>query len=253
MSRDRWGTIEARPGYDFGNIVGYAFKRNEKGEKLLNDNGMYQRDPDEVKVLGNIQPDWIGGITNRFSYKGFSLKALIDIKMGGNLLSGTKYIQTARGTAKFTEEGVYENAEGHWVGVADGVMENDYYVEDENGNMVLHLQAGEKSDIELERLFLHGWYTRADIIEEFVLDASYVSLREVSLGYSFPASLLRNTPVSNIKMSVVGRNLLYIHENMEGLGISPEGAFSSASGAQGSESYTLPSTRSFGFNLTVEF
>lgn len=253
MSRDRWGTIEARPGYDFGNIVGYAYKRNEKGEKLLNDNGMYQRDPDEVKVLGNIQPDWIGGITNRFSYKGFSLKALIDIKMGGNLLSGTKYIQTARGTAKFTEEGVYENAEGHWVGVADGVMENDYYVEDENGNMVLHLQAGEKSDIELERLFLHGWYTRADIIEEFVLDASYVSLREVSLGYSFPASLLRNTPVSNIKMSVVGRNLLYIHENMEGLGISPEGAFSSASGAQGSESYTLPSTRSFGFNLTVEF
>ncbi|MEQ6120426.1 SusC/RagA family TonB-linked outer membrane protein [Reichenbachiella sp. MALMAid0571] len=253
MSRDRWGTIEARPGEDFGNIVGFYYKRNEKGEKLLDANGRYQRDGNNTKVLGNIQPDWIGGITNTISYKGIALSALIDIKMGGEILSGTKYIQAARGTGKFTTDGIYQNSDGLWVGVSDGVMENDYYIEDGNGDQVLHLAAGEKSDIELPRHFLTGQYTRQDIIEEFVLDASYISLRQVTLEYSLPKTLLSNSPFSSVKISAVGRNLYYIDQHMQGLGITPESAFNTASGSQGSESYTAPSTRSIGFNLKLTF
>ncbi|MDL5512528.1 SusC/RagA family TonB-linked outer membrane protein [Arenibacter sp. M-2] len=253
MGQDRWGTIEARPGEDFGNIVSFAYKRNEKGEKLLDNFGRYQRDGTEVKVLGNIQPDWVGGLTNRFSYKGFTLNTLIDIKMGGELLSGTKYIQAARGTGVFTDQNLFQNSEGEWVGIADGVMENDYYIDDGNGNQVLHLSAGEKSDIELSRLDLTGRWTRNDILEEFVLDASYISLREVSLAYDFPKSLLKKSVFSSAKISLVGRNLWYIEEHMQGIGITPEAAFSSQSSTQGSESYTLPSTRSFGVNLNLGF
>ena len=253
LSRDRWGTIEARPGNDFGNIVGWYWKRNEDGEKLLDGNGRYQRDGNEVKVLGNIQPDWLAGINNQISYKGFTLSALIDIKMGGELLSGTKYIQAARGTGRFTTEGIYQNEDGLWVGIADGVMEEDYYVDDGNGNQVLELAAGERSTIELPRHFLAGQYTRQDIIEEFVLDASYVSLREITFQYSFPKSVLSKLPFTGAQIAIVGRNLAYLVEHMQGLGISPEAAFSTQSGAQGSESYTSPSTRSIGFNIKLDF
>ena len=251
MSRDRWGTIEARPGEDFGNIVGFYYKRNEKGEKLLDDFGRYQRDENNTKILGNIQPDWIGGINNRISYKGLALSALIDIKMGGEILSGTKFFQAARGTGRFTTDGIYQNENGLWVGIADGVMENDYYVEDENGDQVLHLAAGEKSDIELPRHNLTGRIASANIIEEFVLDASYIMLREVILEFAFPRSIVDKTPFSNVKISAVGRNLFYLDERMQGLGITPESAFNTTSGSQGSESYTAPSTRSIGFNLKL--
>lgn len=253
MSRDRWGTIEARPGEDFGNIVGFYYKRNENGEKLLDAAGRYQRDGNNTKILGNIQPDWIGGLTNRFTYKGLTLSTLIDIKMGGELLSGTKYIQAARGTGRFTTDGIYQNDQGLWVGVADGVMEEDYYVDDGAGGQVLHLSAGERSDIELPRHFLAGQFTRQDIIEEFVLDASYIMLREVSLEYALPKNWLKRTPFQSVKIAAVGRNLFYIEEHMQGLGITPESAFNTASGAQGSESYTAPSTRSYGFNLNLTF
>ena len=259
MSRDRWGTIEARPGNDFGNIVGWYYKRNEQGEKLLDEFGRYQRDGNEVKVLGNIQPDWIAGITNSFSFKNFTLSALIDVKMGGEILSGTKYVQSHSGIAHNTTGGLYQSEgsetwpDGTWVGVSDGVMENDYYVDDGNGNMVLHLQAGEPSDIELDRVRLYGWYTRSDIIEEFVMDASYIMLRQVNLSYAFPTSILKNSPFSGARISVVGRNLFYLVDHMEGFGITPEAAFSALSGNQGSESYTLPSTRSIGVNLNLSF
>jgi hypothetical protein len=173
--------------------------------------------------------------------------------MGGELLSGTKYIQAARGTGVFTDQNLFQNSEGEWVGIADGVMENDYYIDDGNGNQVLHLSAGEKSDIELSRLDLTGRWTRNDILEEFVLDASYISLREVSLAYDFPKSLLNKSVFSSAKISLVGRNLWYIEEHMQGIGITPEAAFSSQSSTQGSESYTLPSTRSFGVNLNLGF
>ncbi|WP_422350980.1 SusC/RagA family TonB-linked outer membrane protein [Flagellimonas sp.] len=253
MSRDRWGTIEARPGEDFGNIVGTYYKRNENGEKLLDAFGRYQRDGNNTRILGNIQPDWIGGLNNRFTYKGLTLSTLIDIKMGGNLLSGTKYIQAARGTGKFTTDGIYRNEEGLWVGISDGVLENDYYIDDGAGGQVLHLRAGEKSDIELPRHFLAGQWTRGDIIEEFVLDASYIMLREVSLEYALPKKWLRKTPFQTVRLAAVGRNLFYIEEHMQGLGITPESAFNTASGSQGSESYTAPSARSYGFNLNLTF
>ncbi|MEQ8880624.1 MAG: hypothetical protein RLQ12_13370, partial [Cyclobacteriaceae bacterium] len=135
----------------------------------------------------------------------------------------------------------------------DGVMEEDYYVDDGNGNQVLEIAAGERSTIELPRHFLAGQYTRQDIIEEFVLDASYISLREITFQYSFPKSMLNKLPFTGAQIAIVGRNLSYLVEHMQGLGISPEAAFSTQSGAQGSESYTSPSTRSIGFNIKLNF
>ena len=88
------------------------------------------------------------------------------------------------------------------------------------------------------------------VAEEFMYDASYVKFRELSLGYTFPHSWLKNLPISNVKLSFVGRDLFYI---FKGCPSNPEGSFGRQDYAQAFEFMALPSTRSFGFNLNVKF
>ena len=82
-----------------------------------------------------------------------------------------------------------------------------------------------------------------------------MSLRQVTLGYSFSRALLSKTPFSTAKFSVVGRNLLYLYRDakFEEMGIAPETAFAPTAAAQGYESFSMPTTRSLGFNLSVTF
>jgi hypothetical protein len=87
----------------------------------------------------------------------------------------------------------------------------------------------------------------------FVLDGSYISLREVMLSYNFQPSLLDKTPFYGITLSVVGRNLLYIEEHMEDMGISPESAPNTEAGYAGIESMSIPTTRSWGLNVKLTF
>src|SRR5205823_7118883 len=81
--------IEARPGQSFGNIVGFPYNRTPEGRKIVGADGAYTRGSSRV-VLGNIQPDWLAGVTNTFSYKGIRLSALVDVRKGGQVFSLTK-------------------------------------------------------------------------------------------------------------------------------------------------------------------
>jgi hypothetical protein len=225
-------SIEARPGEAYGNIMGYAFKRTPDGQKWLNDDGTFQHN-DTASVLGNIQPDFLAGITNSFSFKGFTLSALIDIRKGGKIFSNSRYMQMYSGTGKFTEQG--DNL------VADG------FIQDADGKFV-------KNDKVVGRMAYYtamGW---GDISEAFVIPADYVSLREVSLGYNV-GRLLKKTIFKTLKLSMVARNLLYIYRDpkFKLMGISPEAAFGPFTVAQGFESPGTPSTRSIGLNLSVSF
>jgi TonB-linked SusC/RagA family outer membrane protein len=225
-------SIEARPGEAYGNILGFAFKRTPDGQKWLTDAGTFQHN-DTVSVLGNIQPDYLAGITNAFSFKGFTLSALIDIRKGGKIFSNSRYMQMYSGTGKFTEQG--DNL------VADG------FIQDADGKFV-------KNDKVIGRMAYYtamGW---GDISEAFVIPADYVSLREVSLGYNV-GRLLKKTVFKTLKLSMVARNLLYIYRDpkFKLMGISPEAAFGPFTVAQGFESPGTPSTRSIGLNLSVSF
>ncbi len=242
--------IEARPGNQFGDIIGYKYKRNPDGRKIVNSSGGYVREA-EQSVLGNITPDWIGGLNNSFSYKGFFMNVLIDFVQGGELSSETKNNMVKVGTALFTEEGrrpqdTDDNGNQlPYVGVLDGVVE----VLDGNGEVTGYTE---------NTLAVDGqtyWANRAwsGIGEEFVMDASYITLREVMLGYNFSSGILDKTPFRGIRVSLVGRNLFYIQENMQDLGISPESAPSTAPGARGVESISMPTTRTFGVNVNLTF
>ena len=81
------------------------------------------------------------------------------------------------------------------------------------------------------------WAMRAwgEIGEEFVLDGSYISLREVMLTYNFSPVLTEKDPFAGITMSAVGRNLMYLEEHMQGMGVSPESAPNTSAGYAGIE------------------
>ncbi|MEP6596391.1 MAG: hypothetical protein ABJA71_10625, partial [Ginsengibacter sp.] len=226
--------IEARPGESFGNIVGFSYNRTQEGRRIVGDNGAYNRGTDRV-VLGNIQPDWLGGITNTFSYKGVRLSTLVDVRKGGQVFSLTKQNGMGSGTGKFTENRSNLIAEGVvWDATANKYVENTQVV---NGT----------------RYYAYRVYNQID--EEFVLDAGYVALREATLSYDFRPKILSKTPFKTATFSVVGRNILYIYRNpqFKVMGISPETAFSPTAAAQGFENTTMPTTRSIGFNLNFSF
>jgi TonB-linked SusC/RagA family outer membrane protein len=231
-------TIEARIGQAFGNIVGYKYRRAPDGQKIVGDDGSYGREND-LSILGNVTPEWVGGLNNSFSFKGFSLNFLIDFVQGNQITSSTRYRMIANGTAKFTEEGREHSKP------LDGVVE----VKDANGNVIKY----EKNTKTVDGQTYWSYRSWGDIGEEFVLDGSFVMLREVVLGYGFQPSFIKKTPFKSLRLSLVGRNLWYIEEHMQGMGISPETNLNTQAGATGVEAFTMPTTRSYGINLNLTF
>lgn len=230
--------IEARVGQRFGNIVGYKYKRAPDGQIIVANDGSYARE-DDLSIVGNVTPKWFGGLNNTLSYKGFSLNFLIDFVQGNQINSDTKYRMETNGTGKFTER-YREHSEP-----LPGVVE----VKDAGGNVIKYEPNTKTVDGQTAWSY-RGW---GQISEEFVMDGSFVMLREVILGYSLQPGFLNKTPFKGIKLSLVGRNLWYIEEHMQGLGISPETNLNTTAASTGVEVFSLPTTRSFALNLNFTF
>jgi hypothetical protein len=86
--------------------------------------------------------------------------------------------------------------------------------------------------------------------ENFIYDASFLKLRQVSLEYSLPVKLLTKTPFTNLAVSFVGRNLAILYKNIDN--VDPEATYTD-SNAQGLDYFGMPGTRSYGFNVRVTF
>ena len=230
--------IEARVGQRFGNIIGYKYKRAPDGKIVVADDGSYARE-DDLSIIGNVTPKWFGGLNNTLSYKGFSLNFLIDFVQGNQINSDTKYRMVANGTGKFTER-YREHSEP-----LPGVVE----VKDANGNVIKYEPNAKTVDGQTAWSYL-AW---GQVSEAFVMDGSFIMLREVILGYSFQPDFLDKSPFKGIRLSLVGRNLWYIEEHMQGLGISPETNLNTTAASTGVEVFSLPTTRSFALNLNFTF
>jgi hypothetical protein len=233
-------TVSAREGEPFGQITGPAYARTDDGRRIIDENGIPVQVPDSVTtVLGNVQPDWTGGITNTFRYRGISLRVLLDLRRGGDIYSRSNAVAARQGTAAFTLEGreAFYSGEGGYV--ADGVVNtgtpgNPSY--EENTTAVDPQEY---------------WNNVSDIAEEFVYDGSYLKLREVVLSYNFPNSLLNRTPLTKASLSLVGRNLAILHKNTPGF--DPESSIGTGFSDQGREAFSFPQTRSVGVNLNLTF
>ncbi|MGQ7868855.1 SusC/RagA family TonB-linked outer membrane protein [Sunxiuqinia sp. sy24] len=241
-------TIEARPGQPYGVIYTTDYKRDSFGNVLIDKDGYTQAG--EKKAMGNINPDWIGGISNSLSYKNLKMSFLVDVQMGGDVYSWGKAYYCLFGTGAETLEGREE-----WYATHDPATYYTTPLRDvepkgfiEEGIME---STGQPNSIPIDPQ-VH-WYSlfNQQIGTEWIQDATNVRLREVVLGYNLPKRWLERTPLSNLSLSLVGRNLLFLYRAMDH--VDPESGYSSGNTGNGIEHMSLPSTSSYGFNLTVNF
>ncbi|MCJ8167485.1 SusC/RagA family TonB-linked outer membrane protein [Pontibacter sp. E15-1] len=223
---------EARVGQAYGTFYGTAFLRSPEGE-IVYKNGLPQTATGQ-QVLGNIQPDWIGGLSNAFTFKGITLSALVDVKKGGDIYDeGTG---TARWTGQYAETAVGREEGVIGKGVKNiGSEEAPVYV---------------PNDVIADAKLFYSYNNPRTYHESAIIDASYVKLREVSLGYMIPGSLTRKIRAQSAKISFVGRNVAILFKNNPH--IDPE-VDSQGGNAQGFTYGQLPNSRSMGVNLDVKF
>ncbi|AUP80559.1 SusC/RagA family TonB-linked outer membrane protein [Flavivirga eckloniae] len=235
---DRNGAfIQAREGGSISAIYGRGFQRVDDpgsanhGKIIYNAQGIPQR-TDDLVYQGDYAPDYTLGFQNMFKYKNFDLSFLIDTRQGGIVVSRTKTIGSTSGQLKETligrENGI----------VGDGVVEVSPGVYQPN---TTNIDA---------RTYNNQYYKR-DNVEAAKYDASYTKLREVTLGYTFSKNLVEKLKLTNARFSLTGRNLLLWTDNPH---FDPETVAVSGGTLQpGIENMAYPSSRSFTFNLKLDF
>ncbi len=201
------------------------------GLLILNADGDWQSDPVR-RILGNYNPDWIGGIQNRFSYGPWDLSILVQGQKGGDIFSVTDYFGVYAGVLEKTIPGRENDWDDPGV-LVRGVLP-DGTINGEGGNELRVLAQDHYEGI---------WNKH----EASILDATYVKLRELRIGYELPSNLVSWMGFNGGNVSLIGRNLLLWSKCDN---IDPETAFD-ASNAQGIEFGQHPSVRSYGFSLTL--
>lgn len=217
-------------GQQYGQLMGTDFVYDDQGNKVVDANGFYEKS--EVKNLGSIIPDYNMGIRNTFTYKGVALSALIDIQKGGNFFSTSHMWGMYSGMLEETAaNGVRENGV-----VADGVMWDE-------GTKSYVKNTTEVSAYDYYKAYYNG------VDSQNVFDADYIKLREVTLSYTFPKKWAG--PFANVTVSAFGRNLATW--GLDKKGFDPEMASYGSGNIQGIEGGSLPSTRTYGMNLKLQF
>ena len=240
-------SVGAEVGKNFGSIVGKDFKRTADGQAIINaETGLPEVD-DNLHTLGNASWDWTGGFYSTFTYKNFKLSAGFDVKVGADLFSMSMRSAYQTGKANETLQGReewYQYQEEVAAGksatprgfVAPGVIQNA------DGSF-------RPNDIPVnpEKYWDH---VATNCPSQFIYDNSYVKCREITFGYTFPEKML--TPlkvVKSLSLSFVARNPFIIWKRIPN--IDPDSGYNTS--GMGLEYGSLPSRRSYGFNVNVKF
>lgn len=222
--------------------------------KILYQDGFPVRDPN-LRLLGNYNPDWIAGVRNDFSYKRFNFGFLFDIRQGGVVHSRTLLIG---GTSGMMQETALVDRTTAFVG---GNPPSELYedrnvdalkyggvkaVTDAEGNVTYV-----ENDVEVSaRDYFWSHFNRGNE-QVGMYDASFVKLREVKMGYSFPMESLTGIKAQNLNVSLVGRNLFLWTQNPH---FDPEVfSYDGNTIVPGVEDMATPTTRSIGFNISINF
>lgn len=262
--------ILASVGEAYGTLFGTSYVRDANGNVVVDANGLPKISTTN-KTLGKFTPDWTGGISNTFSYRSLSLSFLIDASVGGSIFSNTnktgKYTGVLANTlsGRDAEHGglwYYIDAMGNNVRLSESpsysVSSDGLYYAQVNGQSTRVYQDGimvegvtESGSKNEEVVSAEKYYHRIySITEANVYDASYVKLREVALSYRLPRLWTQKLHLQEASVTLTGRNLWTIYKSVPN--IDPESALTTGN-AQGVEAYSLPTTRSFGVNLSVKF
>lgn len=245
--------VAAKVGENFGSIVGPDFQRNENGDILIDPSTGLPMYDKSNHVLGNASWDWTGGVYTNFSYKNISLSAVFDVKVGADLYSMSARAAHETGKSMATLEGReawYKSEEARqaagyakdspdWIPtggfIAPGVIDNGGGTYRENDII-----------INPEKYWMNVCRNAPSM---FIYDNSYVKCREITLSYTLPKTWLKNV-IDGLTVSFVARNPFIVWKNIPN--IDPDSNYNNTTG-MGMEYGSLPSRKSYGFNINVKF
>ncbi|MCA6516145.1 MAG: TonB-dependent receptor, partial [Chitinophagaceae bacterium] len=249
-------TVEARVGERMGSMFGIGFARVQStdrnapyydasgqysGQMVFGTNGRPIRTTNRI-YLGNYNPDWLLGIGNSFTFKGIKLSVLFDTRQGGKLYSETQTVGREGGIIMETLEG---RANGYDLSLPGNGVIGQGVVLNSNGTF------SPNTTKVTAREWHTAWTAGRNIAEGVMFDASFVKLREVQIGYSFPDKWFKKTPFRAVNLSFVGRNLM-VWDNVPH--VDPENmSYSGGTALPGIENMSMPTTRSYGLNLSFKF
>jgi TonB-linked SusC/RagA family outer membrane protein len=248
-------SVEARVGERMGDLYGIGFARVQStdpnapyydakgtytGQMVYSANGRPIATSNLIK-LGNYNPDFMLGIGNSFNYRGVRLSFLFDIRKGGELFSLTQTVGREGGI-------IVETLEGR----ADG------YDITKEGNGVIGAGVVQQADGSFipntKKVGVREWHTAYTagrrIAEGVMYDASFIKLRELQIGYTLPDKIFGKLPIHSATISLVGRNL-FLWDKVPH--VDPENmSYSGGTALPGIEYMSLPTTRSYGINLSFK-
>ena len=238
---DSWGwgglSVNAPVGQEWGTFRGRGHSVHANGQNIITEDGLYVRENN--KDLGGLLPDYTGGFRNTFNIAGFNVGAFIEFQIGGQFHSVTKMFNAYSGLAPETAE---VNDRGK--NVRDPI--------EEGGGVkvsgVLEDGTPHSAYVDPQTLFSGNLFS---LNEYWMYDATYVKLREVSIGYSLPKKMYENLPIQSISLNLIGRNLALLHSNVDG--IDPSEIPPGANNYVFQENGSLPGVRSLGVNLKLGF
>lgn len=195
---------------------------------LVGSDGTPLRSPTNGNI-GNVQPDWQGGLTSTFRWKGLTLTQQWETSQGGEILNFDRYYMQGAGTHVSTEErGTEVTRDG--IQVSTGEQNETSFTKDQ------------------------AWYEGSDrfIFSRYVEDGSYIKLRQLSLGYQFalPAVVSQNAGLKSLRVRLTGRNLVTFSDFSMG---DPAGSLAGSGNGQGFYHGVTPSTRTYQASLTFNF
>lgn len=224
LNNDEGYELIIKEGGSFGDLYVYKFLRDPQGRLLLDNSGNLQKTA-EKEFIGNSNPDFSLGWNNNFSYKNFTLGLLISGKFGGKVISQTEAILDGYGVS---ERSAVARDNG---GIAiNAVMPN--------GTPVTTMDAKQ-------------YYTavgdRNGIKEAYAYDRTNIRLAQLAISYNMN---LKKSPIKQATFSLVGQNLLFLYKVAP---FDPELTMNTGLSSQSLDSFNLPSTRTYGFNVKITF
>ena len=240
LSLDNMAVVAVK-GEEYGQIWGSKYMRVEDegspfyGQKVLDADGLPLA-AEGRHLLGDQNPDAVIGWTNTFNYKGFTLGALLDSRIGGNIFSGTNHQLKSLGLLNETAMNGREDF------IVEGV------VMDDNGN---YTENTTPVSPQLYWQAISGRSGNLGINEENVYDATTIRIRNLYLNYNAPKSFAEKVKMQNLKLGVSVNNLVMLDSNLNG--IDPESVYATGTNAFGYESLSSPTSTTVFFNIATGF
>lgn len=228
-----------KEGGSIGDMYITDLMRDEKGHYVLDSQGGVQMETATDKkygvYVGNMNSKWQMGWTNTFTYKDFSLSMLINGRIGGKVLSLTESYLDGFGLSQ-------RSADARLYAEANNIVATEY------GNKPgMALPDGSGRIVPVEAFYSTAGGVSTNDLARYLYSGTNFRLRELSLGYTFRDLLGANR---NVTLSFIGRNLFFIYKDAP---VDPDISLSTANGLGAFEVFNLPSSRSFGFSLNVNF